>query len=68
MPDALIKRLREKVDLHRRATTELVEDMCKVRTILLADGHVDAAEMVSQACIRIHEVETCFNDADTCLI
>lgn len=63
----LLQKLREKVDRHRRATQVLLEDMCKVRTILLERGDVDTAKSVEQACVRMHEIERIFDNVDTCL-
>lgn len=67
MPQVILKNLRLRVDLHRRATDELIEDMCKTAISLKESGHTDHAKQVEQACLRIQEADTAFDDADTCL-
>jgi hypothetical protein len=68
MSGRLIAKLRQKVDAHRRATQALVEEMCRVRTVLLKKGEVDLAKAVEQACVRTHKIEEVFENVDTCLL
>jgi hypothetical protein len=68
MPRTILDRLRKKVDHHRRTTQFLIEDMCKIRQILMNDGYPEEAASVEQACARMAEIEKVFDNVDTCLL
>jgi hypothetical protein len=63
----IIYALKSKVYKHRKDTRSLLEDMCKARIILLNEGCSSEAKLVEQACVRMHEVETAFDNVDACL-